>query len=394
MSAKGCQGFLAGAVSAGVKKEGRLDLGLIYSNRPASVAGVFTQNRVKAAPVQICQEKLKYGICRAVVVNSGNANCFTGLRGMADANAMCTLVADALNIEEAEVLVASTGVIGQPLPMERIEKGILLLGRRLSRYDFPELSRAMMTTDTVPKLFTRRGRIRDQDFHIVGVAKGSGMIHPDMATLLAFICTDAAIKADLLQSMLAKGVNRTLNRISIDGDTSTNDTALFLANGASNAVIESEEDIHYFQDLLDELLLDLGKALVKDGEGVTKLVEIRIKGAKTPKEALSAANTVATSPLVKTAFYGEDANWGRLLMAIGRSEAQFDPEKVSIYFDDVLMVVDGAGLGMDAEKAATQVLKKAEYRILIDLGVGTAGESVFTGDLTVDYIHINADYRS
>jgi len=394
MSAKGCQGFLAGAVSAGVKKKGRLDLGLIYSDRPASVAGMFTQNRVKAAPVQICQEKLKHGICRAVVVNSGNANCFTGPRGMADADAMCTLVADALNIEAAEVLVASTGVIGQPLPMERIEKGIPLLGRHLSRGDFPELSRAMMTTDTVPKLFTRRGRIRDQDFHIVGVAKGSGMIHPDMATLLAFICTDAAIKADLLQSMLAKGVNRTLNRISIDGDTSTNDTALFLANGASNAVIESEEEIHYFQALLDELLLDLGKALVKDGEGVTKLVEIRIKGAKTPKEALSAANTVATSPLVKTAFYGEDANWGRLLMAIGRSEAQFDPEKVNIYFDDVLIVSDGAGLGMDAEKAATQVLKKAEYRVLIDLGVGTAGESVFTGDLTVDYIHINADYRS
>lgn len=389
-----CQGFLAGAVAAGIKKRDRLDLGLIYSEKPASVAGVFTQNRVKAAPVQICQDKIKNGSCQAIVVNSGNANCFTGKQGMIDANTMCTQVADSLNIGVDQVLVASTGVIGQPLPMDRMQKGIDYLNQSLSAGGFDDLAKAIMTTDTVPKLFSRQGEIDNTPFNIVGVAKGAGMIHPDMATLLAFICTDAAIEADLLQSMLVKGVNRTLNRISIDGDTSTNDTALLLANGASSVAIKTEQEVDSFQAILDELLMDLAKALVKDGEGVTKLVEIRVQNAATDKEALLAANTVATSPLVKTAFFGEDANWGRLLMAIGRSGAQFDPDKVKIYFDDVLMVADGAGLGLPAENDATEVLKKSEYAVIIDFGMGTASESVFTGDLTVDYIHINADYRS
>lgn len=389
-----CQGFLAGAVAAGIKKRDRLDLGLIYSEKPASVAGVFTQNRVKAAPVQICQDKIKNGSCQAIVVNSGNANCFTGKQGMIDANTMCTQVADSLNIGVDQVLVASTGVIGQPLPMDRMQKGIDHLNQSLSAGGFDDLAKAIMTTDTVPKLFSRQGEIDNTPFNIVGVAKGAGMIHPDMATLLAFICTDAAIEADLLQSMLVKGVNRTLNRISIDGDTSTNDTALLLANGASSVAIKTEQEVDSFQAILDELLMDLAKALVKDGEGVTKLVEIRVQNAATDKEALLAANTVATSPLVKTAFFGEDANWGRLLMAIGCSGAQFDPDKVKIYFDDVLMVADGAGLGLPAENDATEVLKKSEYAVIIDFGMGTASESVFTGDLTVDYIHINADYRS
>jgi glutamate N-acetyltransferase/amino-acid N-acetyltransferase len=295
------------------------------------------------------------------VVNSGNANCFTGRQGVVNAETMCTLTADLLNIDAEEVFVASTGVIGQPLPMDRIEKGIAQLDQHLSTEGFTELSQAIMTTDTVPKLFSHQGEINIAPFTIVGIAKGAGMIHPDMATMLAFICTDAAIEPALLQSMLQKGVNRTLNRISVDGDTSTNDTALLMANGASGAAIASNEEAEYFQVLLDELLLDLGKALVKDGEGVTKLVEVRVQGAKTEIDALLAANTVATSPLVKTAFFGEDANWGRLLMAIGRSGAQFDPHKVKIYFDDVLMVTDGAGLGLQAEKEATEVLKKSDY---------------------------------
>ena len=394
MQKQKCQGFLAGAVAAGIKKKERLDLGLIYSAQPASVAGVFTQNRVKAAPVQICQDKIKNGTCRAIVVNSGNANCFTGKQGMIDANAMCTQVADSLKIDVGQVLVASTGVIGQPLPMDRIQAGITRLNQNLSADGFDDLAKAIMTTDTVPKLFSRQGEINGSPFNIVGVTKGAGMIHPDMATMLAFICTDARIDADLLQSMLLKGVNRTLNRISIDGDTSTNDTALFMANGASNVAIQTDKEIDYFQTCLDELLMDLAKALVKDGEGVTKLVEIRVQNAATAKEALLAANTVATSPLVKTAFFGEDANWGRLLMAIGRSGAQFDPDKVKIYFDDVLMVADGSGCGLQAEKEATAVLKKSEYAVIIELDTGTACESVFTGDLSVDYIHINADYRS
>ncbi len=389
-----CRGFLAGAVAAGIKKRDRLDLGLIYSERPASVAGVFTRNRVKAAPVQICQDKLKNGSCQAIVVNSGNANCFTGRQGLADANTMCRLVADALKIDVDEVLVASTGVIGQPLPMDRMQNGIACLNQNLSRDGFDDLATAIMTTDTVPKLFSRQGKVGNKPFTITGMAKGAGMIHPDMATLLAFICTDARIEADLLQSILLKGVNRTLNRISIDGDTSTNDTALLMANGASRTVIQTDQEVDCFQTLLDALLMDLAKALVKDGEGVSKLVEIRVQNAATTQEALLAANTVATSPLVKTAFFGEDANWGRLLMAIGRSGARFDPGTVKIYFDDVLMVAGGAGLGLQAEKEATQVLKKPEYAVIIDLGAGTAKESVFTGDLCIDYIHINADYRS
>lgn len=389
-----CQGFLAGAVAAGIKKKERLDLGLIYSEQSASVAGVFTQNRVKAAPVQICQDKIKNGSCQAIVVNSGNANCFTGQQGITDANTMCTLVADSMKINVDHVLVASTGVIGQPLPMNRMQKGIAQLKQSLSLDGFDDLAKAIMTTDTIPKLFSRQGEVDNKPFNIVGMAKGAGMIHPDMATMLAFICTDARIEADLLQSMLLKGVNRTLNRISIDGDTSTNDTALLLANGASDVVIQTDHEVDCFQALLDELLMDLAKALVKDGEGVTKLVEIRVENAATTQEALLAANTVATSPLVKTAFFGEDANWGRLLMAIGRSGAQFDPDRVKIYFDDVLMVADGAGCGLQAEKDATIVLKKSEYAVIIDLDAGTACESVFTGDLSIDYIHINADYRS
>jgi glutamate N-acetyltransferase / amino-acid N-acetyltransferase len=389
-----CSGFKAASVAAGLKKTGKKDLGLLVSQVPATVAGVFTKNQVKAAPVILDRRRIKTGVCQAIIVNSGNANCCTGEQGLRDAETMANLAASELGISEDLVLVASTGVIGESLPIEKINAAIPTLVDSLESQGIPDLARSMMTTDTVPKMVSAQGVVDGKTFTVTGVAKGAGMIRPDMATMLCFVCTDVKISSDVLKEILVKGVNRSFNRITIDGDTSTNDTVLVMANGLSGAVIQSPAQKDIFQKILDEIFLDLAKQLVRDGEGVTKLVEIMVRNAPSDSDAQKVADTVAHSPLVKTAFFGEDANWGRIAGAVGRAGVQIDPYKIDVYFDDIQMVKAGMGQGKIVEAEATKVLKRPEFTVAIDLNSGSGSGSILTCDFSVDYVRINANYRS
>jgi glutamate N-acetyltransferase/amino-acid N-acetyltransferase len=389
-----CPGFQAAGMAAGIKKNGGLDLGLIYSNVPATVAGVFTRNQVKAAPVLVSKARVAKGKARAVVVNAGNANCCTGDQGMNDALTMTALAAAELNLAPEDVLVASTGVIGAPLPILKIESAAPALAAALGPEGFEDFSRAIMTTDTVPKLIQRRGEIDGQTITLVAAAKGAGMIRPDMATMLCFVCSDVQISDLLLQQTLKRAVDRSLNRITIDGDTSTNDMVLMMANGLSAARVQTPDQQNNFQALLDDLLTDIARRLVKDGEGVTKMALIEVQGAPSNAAALRIADTVGHSPLVKTAFFGEDANWGRIIAAIGRAGVPLDPQKIDLYFDTVQVVSQGLWCGPQAESQASAVLKQPEFSITIDLHQGQGADRLLTCDFSVDYVRINADYRS
>jgi glutamate N-acetyltransferase/amino-acid N-acetyltransferase len=389
-----CQGFKFSGVASGLKKNGQKDLGLIYSETPAKVAGVFTRNQIKAAPVLLDMQRITSGTCQAVIVNSGNANCCTGAKGMQDAISMARWTAAKLGIPEEQVLVASTGVIGEPLAVEKVRTALPDLINTLDAAGVSLLAEAIMTTDTVPKVVTRKGQLGDTAFTVTAVAKGSGMIRPDMATMLCFVMTDIAAEPALLKEMLLASTDRSLNRITVDGDTSTNDTTLLMANGQSGAGINCDADRKEFQGILDAILISLGKQLVKDGEGATKLVEIAVKGANSDADAYQIADTVAHSNLLKTALFGEDANWGRILAAIGRAGVPIQPDAIDVYIADVLMVKGGMGCGKEAEVQATQVLKQPEFTITIDLRAGKGTSSVFTCDFSIDYVKINADYRS
>jgi glutamate N-acetyltransferase/amino-acid N-acetyltransferase len=389
-----CPGFRAAGLAAGIKKNGRKDLGLIVSDLPATVAGVFTRNRVQAAPVQVCRERVRGGACRAVVANSGNANCCTGDAGYRAALRMARAVSLGVDAAEEQVLVASTGVIGEPLPVERVEQAVPELVRRLSPDGLADFAEAIMTTDRVPKGLSRQGRIDGETFTLTGVVKGAGMIRPDVATMLCFIVTDARVGAGDLQAALAAGADRSFNCITVDGDTSTNDTILLMASGASPAVIESAASKAAFQSALDDLMLGLAKWVVKDAEGSNKLVQIAVRGAQSDADARRVAETVAHSPLVKTALFGEDANWGRILAAAGRSGAMLDPGTVDIFIGAVQMVACGSGCGKDVEAEATRVLKQDEFTIAIDLHLGEGRAMMYTCDFSIDYVKINADYRS
>jgi glutamate N-acetyltransferase / amino-acid N-acetyltransferase len=390
----GCPGFKTAGVHAGLKKNGALDAGLIYAEQPVAVAGVFTRNLVQAAPVQLTRQRVTTGQCRAVIVNSKNANCCTGAAGMRDALTLTRLVAETLGLAEEAVLAASTGVIGAPMPMDKLAAAVPALCGALVADDVESLARSMMTTDTVPKAVRRRGTVYGRDFTVVGVAKGAGMIRPDMATMLCFVMTDARASADVLQAALSAGVERSLNRITIDGDTSTNDTCLLLASGVSGARIDTNGAREAFQKVLDEVLMDLARRLVADGEGVTKVVTVSVCGAQTDADARRIVDAVAHSPLVKTAFFGQDANWGRIFAAAGRAGAKLDPERAALFFDDVQMVRDGVGCGLAAETAATAVLKKDAFTVTLDLGLGRGRAEMLTCDFSIDYVKINADYRS
>lgn len=389
-----CQGFKAAGIASGLKKNGLLDLGLIVSDPPAAAAGVFTRNRVQAAPVLLCKKRVQSGTSRAVIVNSGNANCCTGDQGMADAVRMARLAADALGIAEDQVLPASTGVIGQPLAVGKIEAALPALVAALSPDGLDDFARAIMTTDTRPKMTSKQGHVNGKTFTVTAVAKGAGMICPNMATMLCFVMTDIVAEPGTLQPMLAASVDKSFNRITIDGDTSTNDTVLILANGMSGISLEAGEAAPVFQNVLDAVLVDLAKMVVKDGEGATKLVEIVVKAAASDEDAKKIVFTVANSNLVKTALFGQDANWGRIFAAAGRSGAVFNPETVDIWFDDVRIVKDGLWAGPEAEEKATRILQKPEFRIIIDLKTGSGNYSGWTCDFSIDYVKINADYRS
>lgn len=394
MTQLACRGFLAASVAAGIKKIDRLDMGLIYAESPASVAGVFTRNRVRAAPVLLCQERVAAGRCQAVVANSGNANCCTGDRGMEDARTTAREVARSLGIDESLVCVCSTGVIGQFMPMDRISAGVPPLAKALRPDGFEDFAKAILTTDLVSKTSVASGEAGGRPYTILGVAKGSGMIRPDMATMLCFVVTDAAVEPGPLQSLLSSVTERTFNRISVDGDTSTNDTILVMASGASGAVVKTEAELARFGEALNRVLGDLARQVVRDGEGATKVVEIRVTGAASEADALRVADTVAHSNLVKTALFGQDANWGRIIAAAGRSGVAIDPDRVAIDFGGCRICVDGRYAGPEAEAAVAAVLKEKEYVITIDLGMGGHEASMLTCDFSYDYVRINADYRS
>lgn len=390
------KGFMFAAVEAAIKKPGRLDLALIFSEVPAIVAAVYTTNRVKAAPVLLSMERTAGGRAQALVVNSGNANACTGRQGMADAAETAAAVARRLRIPEELVLVASTGVIGKALPMERIRNAVPALVEGLSRTDLEGVAAAIMTTDTFPKIETVTGEAGGTAYTIAGVAKGAGMIMPNMATMLSFLVTDVEIDPGLLRRLFREAVDSSFNSITVDGDTSTNDTALILANGrAGNPEIrESTPEAERFGALLRRVLLSLARQIVRDGEGATKLVEIRVLGALSGDDAKKAAMAVANSLLVKTAFFGQDANWGRILAAVGYSGAEMDQDRVSLFFDDVRMVRDGVFAGGDAEERGTEVLRKREFTVTVDLGLGDGAATVYTSDISHDYVSINADYRT
>jgi len=385
---------MAAGIAAGIKKTGAKDLGLIVSSVPAAVAGVFTRNQIKAAPVLLDMERVAAGVCRAVIANSGNANCCTGDQGMQNAIKMAKLAADAIGVPETMALVSSTGVIGQQLPVEKIEAAVPNLVAALSPDGFLNFAEAIMTTDTRPKMLTRTVDAAGKSFSLVAVAKGAGMIRPDMATMLSYVCTDIEADPQILKQILTNAVDLSYNRITIDGDTSTNDTVLLMANGLSGVSIKAAAVAEIFQSALNEMLIELAKMVVKDGEGVTKLVEIRVTGAASNADADKMADTVAHSNLVKTAFFGEDANWGRIIGALGRSGAPIRPDAVDIAFNDVLLVKNGLWCGSEAEAGATKVLKLPEFAVNIDVHMGVGRASYWTCDFSIDYVKINADYRS
>jgi len=389
-----CPGFQFSGIAAGIKKDNLKDLGLIYSLAPATISGLFTKNVVQAAPVLLDKEKIKNGLARAVIVNSGNANCCTGDRGLDDARTMCNSVAKALNIDENQVFVASTGVIGQYLNIDTIQKAVPKLVSTLSEDHLPDLANAIMTTDTVPKAAGKKIQLKDKSFHICATAKGAGMIRPDMATLLNFVCTDVEADPHILRQCFQIAVNQSMNIITVDGDTSTNDTALILANGLSGLSLIDSETRAAFQNALNDILLHLAKELVKDGEGVNKLVEIAVKGATNLTDARRIADTVAHSNLVKTAIFGEDANWGRILAACGRAGVNFDPDQISILFNDIAIFDNGVYCGEAAEEKVSKILKADEYTITINLKQGDIYHTMYTCDFSYDYVRINADYRS
>ncbi len=390
------QGFRGGAIKSGIRGKDRLDLALIVSDKPAVAAGVFTTSQVKAAPVVLGYERLKKGKAQAILVNSGIANACTGEEGMRNAKLTAAMAADALGIAEELVQVSSTGVIGMQLEVECFRFGIPKLAGRLSPDALGEVALAMMTTDTVPKTAVREFIVAGRPVKLVGMAKGAGMIMPNMATMLCYLLTDAAVEQETLQAMLRQSVAQSFNIITVDGDTSTNDTVLILANGkAGNAMIDTASpECALFQQQLDEICRELALKIVRDGEGATKLVTVRVNGAPSKAAAEQAARTIANSNLVKTAFFGEDANWGRIIAALGRSGVIFDAEKVSIAFDAVVMVENGIGRGREVEAAATKVLKQKDFTVTVDLHGGDGWAEIFTCDFSLEYVTINADYRT
>ena len=388
-------GFQAAGLAAGIKKHGGLDLALIVADNPAQAAGVFTKNRVKAAPVLLSRRRLRSGQAQAILINSGNANACNGPRGKEDARSLTRQTARLLGIPETSVLAASTGVIGQPLPADRMKAALPELASRLRPEGLTEAAEAILTTDTKAKTAVIQEKLWGQTITLAGMAKGAGMIHPDMATLLAFVVTDAAIDAAVLKNLLFTAVDQSFNRITIDGDTSTNDTVLLLASGrAGHPPVTEVTAAAPFGRLLTRLLADLAQQLVADGEGATRVYRVVIRGAGSLREARQAAATVATSPLVKTAMAGADVNWGRIMAALGRSGARFDPERVSIAFGPQVIVENGLGKGEAAEAEARKLILAGPITVTIDLGAGTFQDFYDTCDFTEDYIRINASYRS
>lgn len=388
-------GFTAAGAFAGIKKNGRPDLALVFSETPCVAAGVFTKNQFPAPPLLLDRAHLRKHEGQAIIVNSGNANAFTGDRGYEDAEAMADATARALGISRKRVYVASTGVIGEFLPIDKIKKSIPDLASQLSSEGGRAAAEAIMTTDTFSKEAAFSGTVGREEVRIGGMAKGSGMIHPNMATMLGFLATDAAIAPPLLQEALRAAVDRSFNRITVDGDTSTNDMVLCFANGKSGRPITTKGKAYReFTLLLEAATFSLARQIVKDGEGATKSIEIIVTGAPDDRSAHRVAESIAKSSLVKTAFFGEDANWGRIVAAIGNAGIRLDPKKLDLAFGAVPLLLKGIHQGKEVESEVAALLKKREIQVNVNLHAGKGRATVWTSDLSFDYIKINASYRS
>jgi glutamate N-acetyltransferase/amino-acid N-acetyltransferase len=387
-------GYRAAGISAGIKANNALDLALIVSDRPATAAAVFTVNRAQAAPVIVSRDHLSstHGHARAIIVNSGCANACTGPAGLDVAREMANATADAVGCSSEEVLVASTGVIGVSLDIDKVRRGITGATRALGGDQGSAAARAIMTTDPFPKEAAVRLSLGGHDVVIGGMAKGSGMIEPMMATMLAFVTTDAAVPAPLLDRALREVVDDTFNAITVDGECSTNDTVMLLANGASRATVD-EASYGLFVQGLRAVCLRLALEIVRGGEGATKLVTVTVTGGASSSDARRAAKAIANSPLVKTAIHGGDPNWGRLIAVAGRAGVAFDLSRAAVTIGGIVLFKEGQPHDEAAERAATY-LKNREIAIVVDLGAGAASSMVWTCDLSAEYVRINAEYRT
>lgn len=391
-------GFKASGISSGIKKSGKKDLCIIYSEKPSVASATFTTNKVKAAPLKVNMDHLKSPGIHAIVVNSGNANACTGVQGYEDALSMVNTTAESLKVSPQSVLVASTGIIGVPMPMDIVTAGIKKAAAQLSEDGGNDAAKAIMTTDTAPKQLTVEIEIEGEPVYISGIAKGSGMIHPNMATMLSFLVTNAKIEKDLLDEALKSSVSDTYNMISVDGDTSTNDMVITLANGTSKGKITKDNNSYVlFKEAMDYVNQELAKLIAKDGEGATKLLEVEVIHAKSKLDAKLCAKSVISSNLVKSAFFGEDANWGRIICSLGYSGGNFDPDKVSIAFESsngsIQLMENGVGLQFSEEKAE-KVLNPDLIRVIVDLKDGEYGAKSWGCDLSYDYVKINGSYRT
>lgn len=391
---KGTPGFLLSGVSAGLKKNGGKDLALIFSRVPAAAAALFTKNLVKAAPVLVGRERIAGGLCQAIVANSANANACTGERGYEDSLAVAAAVSKKLGIDESLVIPSSTGVIGKRLPAGKIARAVPGLVRDLGENNSRAAAEAIMTTDAFPKYGSREVSLGKKTATLSAIAKGAGMICPDMATMLCFVTTDVSIGRGALARALETAAEGSFNAITVDGDTSTNDSVFVMANGVLGNAGITDKSRHYgkFAAALSDLCAEMAEMIVRDGEGATKTVKIHVREAGTEKDAEKVARTVATSQLVKTAFYGEDPNWGRIVAAAGRAGARFDPGKLELYFDGKKVFSDGRQ--RQPESGFARVFKKPSFTVTIALGEGKAEYSLVTSDLGHGYVSLNSDYRS
>ena len=392
------RGVRMATAAAGIKYKGRTDVLMMVFDRPAAVAGVFTRSKCPSAPVDFCRANLPGGIARAVVVNSGNANAFTGRRGREATAMTAEAAAKAVGCAESEVFLASTGVIGEPLDATKFS-GVLDTLAEAGTEDFWfEAAKAIMTTDTYPKVATRTADLGGVTITINGIAKGAGMIAPDMATMLSFVVTDADLPAPVLQALLSAGVGPSFNSVTVDSDTSTSDTLMLFATGAAEGqpkVSDADDPaLDGFRMALNDLLRDLALQVVRDGEGARKMLEVTVEGAESDAAAKRIALSIANSPLVKTAVAGEDANWGRIVMAVGKSGEQADRDRLAIWFGDVRVAVDGERDAAYSEEAATAVMKHEDIPVRVEIGLGDGRATVWTCDLTKEYVEINGDYRS
>ena len=388
--------ILASGIAAGIKPSGKKDLALLYSSSPARAAAVFTSNQVKGAPVLVSQEHVKSGVAQAIVASSGCSNVCTGEQGMRDAREMTKVVGDLLRIPARQVLIASTGVIGQPLPMDRIRAALPKLVKALSPQGGHAAAEAIMTTDTRPKEAAVKVEVNGRPITIGGIAKGVGMIEPHLATMFCFLTTDAAVAPAALRSALKRSVDDSFNRITVDSDQSTSDTVAILANGlAETAPLDAgSRGFRQFTRALGAVTTRLARMLVEDGEGATRLVTVAVRGARTRRDAVAVARSVANSPLVKTAINGQDPNWGRIMMAIGKSPARVEADKIAVAFEDELLVERGMLRDGAKHERIRETMTRPAYTITIDLGLGRGEAHVFTCDLSEEYVRINAKYTT